>query len=149
MHRPDVVRAWLRGGRKFNAPPVINNLPSYTKSWWAWWAHLQPDSRKESAGNRAPIRDALPADENWAQTYVGGPNGMLIVVLTLAWWSQKLGGKTDQKDLIVAVNDVEWVLSAMIEKSGGGKTSGSVAGKRAAAPGDKVETESGTRAKRR
>jgi hypothetical protein len=47
---------------------------------------------------------------------------MLIVVLTLAWWSRKLDGKTDNKDLIVAINDVKWVLSAMFKKSGGGDT---------------------------
>ena len=138
MHRPDVVRAWLRGGRKFNAPPVINNLPSYTKAWWAWWAQLQPDSRKESVGNRTPVHDSLPSGENWAQTYVGGPNGMLIVVLTLMWWSGKLEGKTDNKELIVAVNDVKWVLGAMI-----------AVGNRSATSGERDETKSGARTKKR
>ena len=39
---------------------------------------------------------------------------MFVVVLTLAWWIAKLDGKADEGELALAVDDVKWVISAMM-----------------------------------
>jgi hypothetical protein len=39
---------------------------------------------------------------------------MFIVIVTLAWWIAKLGGKVRDKGLVAAVDDVKWVIGTMV-----------------------------------
>ena len=101
---------WLRGGRKFNAPPIISKLSTYTEAWWVWWNSLQPDWRQGSASaTLVPV-----SGEKWSRTYIGGSNGVFVVILTLAWWIAKLGGEVKDKGLVAAVDDVKWVIGTMV-----------------------------------
>jgi hypothetical protein len=49
----------------------------------------------------------------WPQTSIGGPNGFLIIVLTLAWWIRGLQDDWKDAALSWAVDDVFWALSEM------------------------------------
>ena len=59
------------------------------------------------------LREPVP-EEKWERTCIGGPNGMFSVILTLAWWIAELGGKTED-NVMMALDDVKWVLSKMIK----------------------------------
>jgi hypothetical protein len=136
--RPEVVRTWLRAGRKYGAPPNIPELSAYTAAWQAWWMHLQPDSRKQSVVPAA--KRPLQEGESWHRTCIAGPNGIFMVVLTLGWWLLKLDGNAEDKDLMGALEDVEWVISAMTVVSVAQKSTGSSSSrKRSTAPDDESE----------
>ena len=111
-HQLDIVSLWLRCGRKIKSPPVISQLKTYAVAWWAWWKVLQPEWRRDAV--RGGVYEKPPPGEKWTRTYIGGSNGMFIVVLTLAWWIAKLDGKVDNKDLALAVDEVAWVLDQMM-----------------------------------
>ena len=79
-----------------------------------WWRKLQPEWRQHAADTALENLREPVLEEKWERTCIGGPNGMFSVILTLAWWIAELDGKTED-NLIVALDDVKWVLSKMIE----------------------------------
>ncbi|KAA1478921.1 hypothetical protein DENSPDRAFT_749013, partial [Dentipellis sp. KUC8613] len=83
VRRPGAVHAWLKSGRDFDKPPIINDLSKYADGWRAWWIGLQPAWR----GNTWPLqRLGKPAKGLWASLTKGGRNGFVLVVLALGWW---------------------------------------------------------------
>jgi hypothetical protein len=80
--------------------------------------NLQPEWRHDSL---LLSKGKLPPGEKWDRTKIGGSNGFFIVLLTLAWWIAKFKGKVDNDSLVMALDDVEWVLDAMtcVEEGGG------------------------------
>jgi len=43
----------------------------------------------------------------------GGPNGIFMAVLTLAWWAAALGKVYDDNELCDALDDATWVIQHM------------------------------------
>ena len=66
---------------------------------------MQPDWRNGEFGRENVGR--------WPQLEVPGKNGILIVLMTLAWWSESLPS-LDDLSWSTAVNDVAWVFSNMV-----------------------------------
>ncbi|KAF9779708.1 hypothetical protein BJ322DRAFT_986375, partial [Thelephora terrestris] len=106
--RPDQVGWWLRIGRRsFDKSPPIKSLEKYTKLWICWWTSLQPDWRKTG---RWPLPCRVPVHGGWDELLAGGKDGLFIVVMTLAWWSNaqaEMEGESHQ--LEAAIADVSWV----------------------------------------
>lgn len=71
---------------------------------------MQPEGRKTD-----PQAWLLPrADfttEDWSSVARAGPNGLLLVVVTLAWWGHHIQGAGQMEKFLVAVEDVLWVLT--------------------------------------
>jgi hypothetical protein len=83
----------MKGGRKWNEPEISSD---FVTSWWGWWRALKADVQ---------------------QLDVAGPNGVLLLVLGLAWWAvhEKKG---DIKDVGVggwntAVEEVTSMLTSL------------------------------------
>jgi len=64
-----------------------------------------------------PSRAPPPLGVDWGRLSRAGPNGFFLVMLTLAWWAETVGkSKIPQyAEFEVAVEDVNWVLSEMIQ----------------------------------
>ncbi|TDL14379.1 hypothetical protein BD410DRAFT_696893, partial [Rickenella mellea] len=85
--RPEVVHAWLKGGRRLDVIPSISNVPVFANHWRQWWTVLQPPERVPSTPERWPLLRPAHAGLDWQRTLRGGRNGLFILILTLVWWS--------------------------------------------------------------
>ena len=85
--------------------PLPKNSQAFGTSWKAWWQAMQPVWRSTSLS-----RD-IPSDADWSPLLCGGANGLLLIVLALAWWIQA-DSKNDISDdhIADATEDVCWVL---------------------------------------
>jgi len=86
---------------------------------------MQPDWRQKDKASWPPSR-ALPSPNvDWGRLSRVGPNGFFLVMLTLAWWAETVGKSTTPRyaEFEVAIKDVHWVLSEMIEQLPAGQLS--------------------------
>ncbi|KAH8100446.1 hypothetical protein DFH11DRAFT_1505761 [Phellopilus nigrolimitatus] len=137
--RPAEVDWWQKRGRDYSKFPPVQPPDEYFKTWFAWYQGLQP------AGCRCDSAWPLPRDDSDAQTdwtilKKGGPNGIFIVLLTLAFWADGLQTSAEIDIYESAMADVTWVLKTMLDLLGGGK-------RKMAGDGDSADV--GKRSKRR
>lgn len=112
MGRPEEVAWWLKRGRKYKGVPPIKKLNDYTMAWQTWWKGLQPDGRKaDPQAWSLPRCDLTAAD--WSSLAHVGPTGLLLVVVSLAWWGYYVKGEGQMEEFLVAVEDVLWALTQM------------------------------------
>ena len=85
--------------------PLPGDPRKFGDCWSAWWKVLQPDWRGENLS-----RD-IPLDATWAPLLAGGANGVVLVVLSLAWWirGSTEAGVSDER-IAAAIDDVSWSL---------------------------------------
>ncbi|KAI0054667.1 hypothetical protein BV25DRAFT_1786157, partial [Artomyces pyxidatus] len=81
--RPTAMSYWLKRGRDYAKPPVIDDWDSYVGDLRAWWISLQPDWR----GTEWPLHRATPPGETWENTMRGGANGFVITLIMMSWWA--------------------------------------------------------------
>ena len=89
--------------------PVIKDLNEYGDRWNVWWWSIQPSWRDPES----PFK--LPSDgsaNSWSHLLCGGPNGLLLVILALAWWMKYSTG-TNSSSIEEAAFDVTWVLGQL------------------------------------
>lgn len=116
--RPDVITAWQKKGRKYDAMPDISDqLSQYSTSWWLWWRNLQPSWRLAS-DSKLSLSGQVPSSVNWSMTEKGTANGFFIIVLALGWWALGLKyaddcGTQDHNDFSRALGEATWVLDQM------------------------------------
>jgi len=107
-HRPNEVAVWLKNGRRSQADqmPRLEHIEEYGGRWNTWWQAMQPSWRGES------LSQVIPPEAGWSHLLCGGPNGVLTVILALAWWMQgsSRGTGTDLSRIEAAVEDVSWAL---------------------------------------
>ncbi|KAJ7481079.1 hypothetical protein B0H11DRAFT_1724725, partial [Mycena galericulata] len=108
--RPGAIGAWIKNGRRLNKIPLIN-LETHVPGWWEWWGGIAPAWRKKDAAGR-PI---IGGHGSWGDLVRPGGNGMLTVLLGLAWW-YKTEGKTTA-EWVAAVKDVAWVLGGLLSEA--------------------------------
>jgi hypothetical protein len=89
--------------------PVVNDPEEYGDRWNAWWWGMQPSWRDPDIPFNSPSE--VPAD-SWSHMLCGGPNGLLLVVLALAWWMKSSTG-ADSSPIKEAALDVTWVLGQL------------------------------------
>lgn len=72
---------------------------------------MQPEWREVGPGGELMRR----GEGDWPdELQRPGQNGMVIVLLTLWWWHEALGGDADTAGWDAAVRDVVWVLSKLV-----------------------------------
>jgi|SRR5882762_8516409 len=98
--------------------PIINNPKEYGDRWNAWWWSMQPSWREPEPPFEVPSEALL---DSWSHLLCGGPNGFLLVVLSLGWWMASTAG-VDSSRIEEAARDVTWVLGklllALVDKKG-------------------------------
>ncbi|KAH9911960.1 uncharacterized protein BXZ73DRAFT_17427, partial [Epithele typhae] len=85
--RPEVVKYWLSRGRQYiaNKLPTVKNPSLFSATFERWWRRLQPAWRQvEDVGQ--PLPREVPPDGSWSDLALGGPNGLFVVLMCLAWW---------------------------------------------------------------
>ncbi|KAI9061266.1 hypothetical protein FKP32DRAFT_1576315 [Trametes sanguinea] len=116
VDRPPEIHHWLRVLRRvLDKPPHIEDEAGYSVSWWKWWTGMQPDWRRRDAEGHL-VRDG---SGSWEALSQPGKNGILIVLLSLAWWRNNATEVT-LKDWDAAVQDVGWVIKSMARAAGHG-----------------------------
>ncbi|KIM73704.1 hypothetical protein PILCRDRAFT_15000 [Piloderma croceum F 1598] len=91
-----------------------DTVNTFSRSWWLWWAGLQPSWR----GNEpTSILCTVPTGAvDWSGTRKGSSNGFFVIILALGWWF--LGAKNNNGRNISncghALDDVIWVLEQMV-----------------------------------
>ena len=79
-------------------------------AWRSWWNGMQPDGRKSDAEAwPLPQMDLTSAD--WMSVARAGLTGLLLVVVSLAWWGHHVQGEGQMEEFLVAVDDVSWALT--------------------------------------
>ena len=86
--------------------PRLEHIEEYGGRWNTWWQAMQPSWHGES------LSQVIPPEAGWSHLLCGGPNGVLTVILALAWWMQgnNRGTGTDLSQIKAAVEDVSWAL---------------------------------------
>jgi len=63
--------------------PEITDPKEYGDSWNTWWWSMQPSWRDPES----PFDISSEASAgSWSHLICGGPNGLLLVIVALAWW---------------------------------------------------------------
>jgi hypothetical protein len=94
--RPAEFSWWAKRARKYSMPPSVDNVPSFATAFNTWWSQMKVDG-----------------EDGWGVLRVGGPNGILVVMLLLCWWGREV--VTPQWK--AAVDDV----TACLDKMSNGK----------------------------
>ncbi len=94
--------------RRYDKTPIIKDEASYAMLWWLWWGGLQPEWREMNERGR-PI---IGGRGSWERLERPGQNGLLLVLLALAWWGE-VASPTTKEDWLAAAKDVAWVVSQM------------------------------------
>lgn len=78
----------------------------------------------------------IPTDANWGSLLCGGANGLLTVILSLAWWMQAASkaGDVESSSVWIAIEEVSWALKEMGTTLAGNR--GRLAGKKRSSEGD-------------
>ncbi|KAF7797970.1 hypothetical protein EIP86_009177 [Pleurotus ostreatoroseus] len=113
VNRPDQIGYWMQHLRRdIKKTPKIEDLDQYTKQWWAWWRGLQPDWRATDSNDGPLLQDGTG---DWEKLRRPGRNGILHVLLSLWWW--KSHPSANDADWLVAVDDVQWALCNMLQRT--------------------------------
>jgi hypothetical protein len=107
--RPLEVAYWLKCGRKYSAPPVIHDLPLYASHFTDWWSSAQPKSR----GEKWPLSRDIEPNELSDRLAMGGLNGIIMVLIALTWWYQKISSEDEKRDFSAMLDDVSWVVGKL------------------------------------
>jgi hypothetical protein len=89
--------------------PEINDPQEYGDRWNAWWWSMQPSWREPDSPFNMPSEASAGS---WSHLLCGGPNGLLLVILALAWW-MKSSTKTNRSSIEEAAIDITWVLAQL------------------------------------
>jgi hypothetical protein len=89
--------------------PEVNDPKEYGDRWNAWWWSMQPSWRDPESPFTMPFEASAGS---WSHLLCGGPNGLLLVILALAWWMRSSSG-TESSLIQEAAIDVTWVLGQL------------------------------------
>lgn len=89
--------------------PGVNNPKEYGDRWNAWWWSMQPSWRDPESPFDLPSEASAGS---WSHLLCGGPNGILLVILALAWWMKGSAG-TNLSLIKEAAIDITWVLAQL------------------------------------
>ncbi|PBK61729.1 hypothetical protein ARMSODRAFT_844667, partial [Armillaria solidipes] len=86
-NRPPEVAAWIKNYRRIHPDISEASLDSFAAKWWKWWIGMQPEWR-DVLGKEGPleISDRVRKGSDWSGLNKPGQNGLISVVVSLAWW---------------------------------------------------------------
>lgn len=111
--RPPQVYAWTQRQHQYDTPPEILP-PTFGAAVKLWWAHLQPEWRKE--GPDETLVQTEDPEEEWAELMKAGKNGFVLIMLALSWWLKDAVYLDDRAVCFSVLKDVSWVLRQMVDK---------------------------------
>lgn len=111
-NRPEQVGYWIKCGRPEKSPP-IKDVQRYGDEMRSWWTTLQPAWRRDHVRGKWPLSRVAPEDEDWDRLARGGANGLMMFVIALGWWVEKVNSYKSANELVSVVEDVKWVLAEM------------------------------------
>ena len=106
---PPEVAQWIARARRVQYTPIVN-VNKYELQWWAWWTKCQPTWRSGDLRNATDF--VVPVNADWSQIKRGGLNGILSVLIALAFWRDCIS-----QDCFVwnqAVEDVRRAFNACV-----------------------------------
>ncbi|SJL14289.1 uncharacterized protein ARMOST_17745 [Armillaria ostoyae] len=116
-HQPDWVSHWIRCGWKVVPHHQLKDLTMMSEEWWGFWKSLQPEWRGIDTvkGPLSASHRGGAVKGEWGELSKRGINGMITVVVGLAFWGLVASGGTwRQKDIWEnAVEETKWVLQCM------------------------------------
>ncbi|GBE80329.1 hypothetical protein SCP_0300440 [Sparassis crispa] len=83
------VASWMKIARLARDMEIDDSV-AFAKGWWGWWTSLQPSTR--AVGDDGKLQQDRSAVV-WDSLCITGPNGLLLVVVCLAWWGMVVVGK--------------------------------------------------------
>ncbi|RPD67895.1 hypothetical protein L226DRAFT_527577 [Lentinus tigrinus ALCF2SS1-7] len=105
--RPPEVADWMKRHRKL-VDVTIRDVDKFAEGWARWWKGNKPVPSSEDD-------DEVPANLDWSVLYVSGPNGLLLFILTLAWWGTAVAeDDTRHGKWLVAMSDVRLVFDRVL-----------------------------------
>ncbi|KAK7007322.1 hypothetical protein R3P38DRAFT_3212305 [Favolaschia claudopus] len=124
--RPEEVPTWMNRARKWEKTVSLTSVASpltdkgsFAHRWHIWWAHGQPESRKEADGSLGAI-EGVPIEEweNFAKMM--GKNGLLLYLGGLLWWGEAIcedgeESETFQREWKAAVGDAANALAMAVK----------------------------------
>lgn len=105
------------------------DINGFGKTWWAWWARLQPDDRPHKCSNGEKMLAPRDGPYTWTTLCKSGKKGMFLVMAALVWWGSAVHdslaqGDVSQRDIVenwaAAVDEVTWALQEMTHFAGAG-----------------------------
>ena len=106
------VKIWMKNSRSYDNLPEVDPV-TFAPAWQAWWVSVQPACRRPTDGTWPALRVLPDSKSDWDTVWRGGPCGLFLVIITLAWWlsaAAEVGGTL--KDVYDAIEDVIWVLNS-------------------------------------
>lgn len=82
--RPEDINKWVGTDREL-VDILIKDLPGFEKAWWSWWLSAQPDDRALPGGTLKAPEMNMDWEKMRSKT---GRNGLMLVILSLAWWGK-------------------------------------------------------------
>ncbi len=106
----------MKEGRDYEKLPELSDHIEFGSQWKIWWASLQPSTRRVE-GSSVLLTRVAPADKTeWETLWRGGPCGLFLVVMGLAWWLYAASESDDSlEDVYNAIDDVHWAIAATME----------------------------------
>ncbi|TRM61981.1 hypothetical protein BD626DRAFT_404596 [Schizophyllum amplum] len=114
--RPELLDKWIRGGRapRVRKVPAVEDVSTFERQVWGWWAGLQPAWRKMDVDGRPSEDREMDSSGDWGVLEVHGQNGMLNAVAVACWWGVALEGHSS-RSWERFLDDVSWVCEEQTE----------------------------------
>lgn len=89
---------------------MIKSIQTYEDKWVKWWTEAQPKWRNT---RNWPFPQDDVGTGDWDDLFLGGKDGLYIVVMSLSWWAHARDPVVDSK-VEDAISDVCWVMGHLI-----------------------------------
>jgi hypothetical protein len=89
--------------------PEVSDPKEFGDRWNSWWWGMQPSWRDPESPFDLPSEASAGS---WSKLLCGGPSGLLLVILALAWWMRCSIG-TNLSLIEEAAIDITWVLAQL------------------------------------
>lgn len=85
--RPLQLKDWMQRHRPYTPNAVrITNVDEFGRDVKKWWNIMQPAWRRVD-GNTSQVY-VPPENEDWSELAKAGPNGLLLLMLSVGWWGK-------------------------------------------------------------
>ncbi len=122
-HRPSEIPKWMKYARPL-ADFDIEDVDRFTDQWWQWWRANQPSHRRDHR-----LTASNNVDEEWSQLAVTGPSGLVLFLVSSAWWGAAVGEASieHQQSWLDAIEDMLFAFQSVLrhlQSDGGSSSSG-------------------------
>ncbi|KAF9525846.1 hypothetical protein CPB83DRAFT_750027, partial [Crepidotus variabilis] len=88
--RPDEWSKWVgktkNCERPYKSPSTVHDSAEFGHALVHWWNNIQPSFRQNNTGMPKPTYSSPQMQDPWNQLRRAGQNGLVSVLIMLAWW---------------------------------------------------------------